>query len=86
MSSSLIQIFALMTCTFFLGLSLGFVMWRFDGVTRKALDALKTEVDFWRGSHDKSRSELWHEQQKLEAATEESAKLKRRLSQQPPKA
>lgn len=80
MSSELIQIFAFMAGTFVLGLFLGWVLWRYDGISKKAMDALKTEVDFWRGSHEKSRSDLWSEQQKIEALSEETAKLKKRLS------
>lgn len=59
MSPALIQIFAFMTCTFALGLFLGWSLWRHGGVSRAAMDDLEAKADFLKKSLDQSRRELW---------------------------
>ncbi|MEO1536400.1 MAG: hypothetical protein AAFR73_01615 [Pseudomonadota bacterium] len=62
MSPFLIQTFAFMTCTFLLGLFVGFALWRYGGVTSSAIADLEAKVDFLKKSLDKSRMELWNAQ------------------------
>lgn len=64
MSPALIQIFAFMTCTFLLGLFLGFALWRFGGISRAAMDDLEAKAQFLKQSLEKSRMELWSLQEK----------------------
>ncbi len=80
MSPILLQTFAFMACTFALGLFMGWVIWRLGAVTSKDLENLETEVKYWRGSHEKSRMELWEEQEKLSALNDETTKLRKRVS------
>ena len=80
MSSTLMMVFAFMTCTFALGLLMGWAVWRYGGVSKKAFDAMQSEVDFWKGSLENNRTELWNEQEKLGALQQETAKLKKRIA------
>ena len=60
MSPALILLFVFMTCTFTLGLFLGWALWRHGGVSRSAMGDLEAKVDFLKKSLDKSRMELWN--------------------------
>ncbi len=80
MSISLLQIFVFMLCTFALGLVLGWVLWRFGGASKQALDSINTEVDFWRSNLEQCRIKLGNEQVKVAALHEEKANLKKRLA------
>lgn len=80
MSPFVIQIFAFMGITFLLGIVLGWLVWRYDGVSQKALGAASSEVDFWRSNLEESRVKLGYEQNKTLALTEEKAALKKRIA------
>ena len=80
MSNSVIQILIFMLCTFSLGLFLGWVLWRFGGASKQALDSMNTEVEFWRNNLEQCRIKLGNEQVKLAALQEEKANLKKRLA------
>ena len=67
MSPALIQLFAFMTCTFALGLFIGWSLWRFGGVSKSAMEDLEAKADFWKKSFDQSRLELWNLQEGNEA-------------------
>lgn len=73
MSSALIQLFAFMSCTFMLGLFLGWAFWRYEGASKEAVDSLESQVDFWKRSFDQSRLELWNLQEEHSALKEGSA-------------
>jgi len=60
MSPALIQLFVFMTCTFTLGLFLGWALWRQGGISRSAMGDLEAKVDFLKKSLDQSRIELWN--------------------------
>ena len=78
--SSLMMIFAFMACTFTLGLAMGWAIWRYGGISPTAAKALQSEVDFWKGSLENNRNELWKEQEKLDALQEETVVLKKRIA------
>ncbi len=80
MSPLLLQLFAFMLCTFAAGLLLGWVIWRFEGSSKKALNSLSSEVDFWRSNLEQSRIELANERTALAALREEKTNLKKRLA------
>lgn len=80
MSPFVVQTLIFMLCTFVLGLLLGWVLWRFGGISKAAIDTKATEVDFWRSKVDQSRNELWREQNTLTALREENETLKQKLS------
>lgn len=63
MSPALIQLFAFMTCTFLLGVFLGWSLWRYGGVSRAAMNDLEAKAQFWKKSLDQSRMELWNLQE-----------------------
>lgn len=63
MSLALIQIFALMSVTFALGLFLGWSLWRYGGVSKAAMEDLEAKMDFMKRSLDQSRQELWNLQE-----------------------
>ena len=63
MSPALIQLFAFMTCTFVLGLFLGWALWRYGGVSKAAMEDLEAKVQYWKKSFDQSRLELWNLQE-----------------------
>lgn len=86
MSSLLLQIFAFMLCTFILGLLLGWLIWRYGGVSHRALVSANTEVDFWRNNLEQCRNELGLEQSKCVALNKQTAELKKRLAAQKAKA
>ena len=77
MSSLLLQISAYMFCTFILGLLLGWVAWRYEGVSKQAMNS---EVDFWRSNLAQCRSELGNEQDINAALLDQTATLKKRLA------
>lgn len=60
MSPALIQLFAFMTCTFALGLFLGWSLWRYGGASQAAIDDLESKNKFLKASLDQSRIELWN--------------------------
>jgi len=80
MSPLLLQTFAFKTCTFGLGLLLGWSFWRFGGISKAALETKSTEVDFWRSKVEQSRNELWAEQGTLDKLREENAALKKHIN------
>ncbi len=80
MSPLLLQTFIFMACTFVAGVILGWVIWRFEGASKQALDSLSSEVDFWRSNLEQSRIELANEKTALAALREEKANLKKRLA------
>ncbi len=80
MSSFLLQIFAFMLCTFVLGLLLGWLLWRYGGASKKALNSMNTEIDFWRSNLEQCRNELGTEQNALAALREERTNLRKRLA------
>jgi len=78
MSPLLYPVFTFMLCTFLLGLSLGWLLWKLGGGAK----ALRSEVDFWRSQHEQSRHELWTEQTALSTAREELDSVKKKLAAQ----
>lgn len=60
MSPAIIQLFAFMTCTFLLGLFLGWALWRYGGVSKAAIEDLESKADFLKKSLEQSRMELWN--------------------------
>jgi uncharacterized membrane-anchored protein YhcB (DUF1043 family) len=80
MPSFLLQIFAVMIVTFVLGLFLGWLVWRYGGASKQALDSVNSEVDFWRSNLEQCRVELSDEQNALAVLREERTNLKKRLA------
>ena len=78
MTPALIQLFVFMTCTFVLGLFLGWSLWRYGGVSRAAMNDLEAKVEFWKKSLDQSRNEFWKLQE--ETDTDEEDETARRSS------
>jgi hypothetical protein len=66
-----------MFCTFILGLLLGWVAWRYEGVSKRAMNS---EVDFWRSNLEQCRGELGNEQNINAALRDQTATLKKHLS------
>jgi hypothetical protein len=73
MSPALIQLFAFMSCTFVLGLFVGWALWRYGGITQAAIKDLEEKADYWKKSLDQSRIELW----KLQDGEEETKPVRR---------
>ncbi len=73
MSPEIIQLFAFMTCTFVLGLFLGWALWRYGGVSKAAMDDLESKAIYWKKSFDQSRLELWNLQEGNEASQSHSS-------------
>lgn len=86
MSSILLQTYSFMLCTFMLGLLLGWLVWRYGGVSNRALVSANAEVDFWRSNLEQCRNELDQEQNKCVALNKQTAELKKRLAAQKAKA
>lgn len=80
MSSFMVQILVFMLCTFVLGVALGWLIWRYGGASKSAIDSMETEVDFWRSNLEQCRLELAEERNALAALLEESSVLKKRLA------
>ena len=80
MSSLLIQVLILMACAFIGGLALGWAIWRFNGSSKKALDSMSSEMDFWRANLDQCRIELGEAQNAAAALRQEKARLKQQLT------
>ncbi len=87
MSPALIQLFAFMTCTFVLGLFLGWSLWRYGGVSKSAIDDLEAKTDFLKKSLEQSRMQLWNLQERTGAqddVLESSRPTSRRRTSQAP--
>lgn len=83
MSPLLLQVFAYMSCTFILGLCIGWVVWRYETDTNQ-VD--KSEVDFWRSNLEQCRGELGNEKDinatlrdQTETLKKQAETLKKRL-------
>ncbi|PUB19234.1 hypothetical protein DFP92_101829 [Yoonia sediminilitoris] len=80
MSVLLIQILFFMTCTFVLGLMLGYLLWRFG--TAQKIASMSSDLKFWRDNLEQSRIEREVEIRRIEELTRERAILKKRLASQ----
>lgn len=80
MTPALIQLFVFMTCTFALGLFLGWSLWRYGGISRTAMNDLEAKVEFWKKSLDQSRIELWKLQEEYGVQDERVSSQSRPIS------
>ena len=90
MSPALIQLFAFMTCTFALGLFVGWSLWRYGGISKAAMEDLESKVEFLKKSLEQSRLEVWNLQEGKDAQPDKierkSRPSSRRLSSKTPPA
>ena len=82
MFSFLTQVLVYMTCTFLLGLVLGWLLWKFGG--SKEVASMESEISFWKHNLEQSRLEREQDLNKIAALTQEKDNLKKRLAAMKP--